>query len=345
MDETTALRYLSLADEASAKLDEPGGDLWADRLEREHAGLGEAFDWFTGHHRNGEALQLAARVWTFQFDRGYADEGRRWLYLALEAPGTEAPTAVRANALYGAGMFAFRALDQKQAKRYFEELLGVARAIGDESFVGRAYGGLARVALRSGDTVEVRRWSHEALELARKREKEAESATPLHMLAAAARLDGDLDEARSFYVKNLELNRRLGRPMWVRGETLNLAAVEVLGGDPAGAVPLLRESLRMVRESSDRYLTPYVLAWSARVAFARHEPAGATRLLAAAEAQFARTGLAMDPDEEPEFKKGVSLCRTALSAVEFQRYWDEGLRTSDEEALALADSVLAPSLR
>jgi len=343
MDEAAALRYLSLADEASAKLDGPGGDRWADRLEREHAGLGVAFDWFTGHHRNVEALQLAARIWTFQFDRGYADEGRRWLYLALEAPGTEAPTAVRANALYGAGMFAFRALDQDHAKRYFEELLGVARALGDESFVGRAYGGLARVALRRGDTVEVRRWSHEALELARKREKEAETATPLHMLAAAARLDGDLEGARRFYIENLELNRRLERPMWVRGETLNLAAVEVLDGNPAGAVPLLRESLRLVRESSDRYLAPYVLAWSARVALARHESARATRLLAAAEAQSARTGLAMDPDEEPEFKKGVSLCRSAQSADEFQRNWNEGLRISDEDALVLAGSVLPPS--
>jgi len=343
MDEETALRYLSLADEAGEKLDEPGGHLWADRLEREHAGLREAFDWFTAHRRNGEALQLAARVWTFQFDRGYADEGRRWLGLALEAPGAKAPSAVRAQALYGAGTFAFRALDQERAKRYFEELLDVARALGDESFVGQAYGGLSRVALRRGDTREVRRWSHEALELARKRGKEAESATPLHMLAAAARLDGHLDEARRFYTENLELNKRLGRPVWVRGETLNLAAVEVLGGNPERAVTLLQEGLRMARESTDRYLIPYVLAWSARVALARHESALATRLLAAVQAQSERTGLALDPDEEPEFRKGVAACRSTLTTDEFRKAWDEGLHTPDEESLALADRLLSLS--
>ena len=341
MDEATALRYLSLADEASEKLDEPEGNQWADRLEREHAGLRDAFDWFTAHQRNAEALRLAARLWTFQFDRGYADEGRRWLSLALEAPGAGAPTAVRATALYGAGTFAFRALDQERARRYFEELLEVARALGDESSVVRAYGGLSRVALRDGDTREVRRWSHEAMALAQRRGREAETTTPLHMFAEAARLDGNLDEARKFYLENLELNKRLGREHWVRAETLNLGAMEVLRGNPEGAVPLLKESLRLARESTDRFLTPYVLAWSARVALARHDSALATRLLAAAQAQTERTGLAMDPDEEPEFQKGVAACRSALNADEFQKNWDDGLRTSDEESVALAVRTLS----
>jgi len=343
MDEETALRYLSLADEASEKLDGPGGSLWADRLEQEHAGLREAFDWLTVHQRPAEALQLAARIWTFQFDRGYADEGRRWLSLALETPGAEAPTPDRATALYGAGTFAFRALDQERAKRYFEELLEVARTLGDESFVVRAYGGLSRVALRRGDTQEVRRWSHQALELARRRENEADTTGPLHMLAEAARVDGDLDEARKYYIENRELNRRLGREMWIRAETLNLGALEVLGGNPDRALPLLQESLRMARETTDRFLTPYVLAWTARVALARREPALAARLLGAAQAQSERTGLAMDPDEEPEFQKGVSACRSALSAEEFQKNWDDGRLASDEESLTWADRVLSGS--
>ena len=343
MDEATALRYLSLADEASEKLDEPGGNLWADRLEREHAALQEAFDWFTSHERSAEALQLAARLWTFQFDRGYGDEGRRWLSLTLAAHGTEAPTAVRATALYAAGMFAFRALDQDQAKHYFDELLQIARTLGDESYVGRAYGGLARVALRRRDTREVRRWSHEALSLARRRGNEAETTTAIHMFAEAARLDGNLDEARKFYLENLELNQRLGREHWVRAETLNLGAIEVLGGNAEGAVPRLRESLRLARESTDRFLMPYVLAWSARVALARGERGLAARLLGAAQAQTERTGLAMDPDEEPEFQKGVAACRSALSAGEFERNWDDGLRTSDEQSVALVDRFLSGS--
>jgi len=343
MDEATALRYLSLADEASEKLDGPEGNLWADRLEQEHAGLGEAFDWLTSHRRNIEALRLAAALWTFQFDRGYAEEGRRWLSLALEAPGAEAPTAVRATALYGAGTFAFRALDQERAKRYFEELLGVARKLGDERFVGQAFGGLARVAFRRGDTPDVRRWSRLALDLARKRGNQAETATPLHMLAEAARMEGNLDEARKIYLENRALNQRLGREHWVRAETLNLGAVEVLGGNTEGAVPLFRETLRMVRESTDRFLTPYVLAWSARVALARHDPTLATRLLGAAQAQTKRTGLAMDPDEEPEFKRGISACRSAMSAAEFEKNWDEGLRIPDEESLALVDRLLSPT--
>ena len=179
--------------------------------------------------------------------------------------------------------------------------------------------------------------------LAQRRGREAETTTPLHMFAEAARLDGNLDEARKFYLENLELNKRLGREHWVRAETLNLGAVEVLGGNAEGSIPLLRESLRMARTSTDRFLTPYVLAWTARVALGRHQFALATRLLGAAQAQSERTGLAMDPDEEPEFKKGVSACRSALSADEFEKNWDNGLRSSEEESLALADRLLSTS--
>ena len=153
-------------------------------------------------------------------------------------------------------------------------------------------------------------------------------------------MDGDLEGARKFYLENLELTRRLGRGNWVRAETLNLAAIDVIGGDPERALPRLRESLRLVRESTDRYLAPYLLAWTARAALARHESALATRLLGAAHAQSQRTGLAMDPDEEPEFTKGVSACRSAPGPGEFQKSWDDGRRTSEEESLALAGRFL-----
>ena len=341
MDEESARQYLALADEAGEKLDDSDGDRWADRLEQDHAHLRNTYEWLVAHNRPADALRLAARLWPFQFDRGYADEGRSWLYAALAAPGAQAPTAVRAHALYGAGMFAFRALDQDRAQRYFDELLDVARTLQDESFVGMAYGGLARVALRRGDSREVRRWGQEGLELARRRGKEAEMTSPLHMLAEAARIEADLSGARGFYLENLELNRRLGRERWVRVETLNLGAIEVLGGNPDGAVPFLRESLRMARESADRFLTPYVLAWTARVALARRDPALAARLLGASQVQSERTGLAMDPDEAPEFQKGVAAARAALEVGEFQRNWDEGRRTPDEDALDLAERKLS----
>jgi len=287
-----------------------------------------------------EALRLAVGLWTFQFDHGYAVEGRDWLARSLETPGAQDRTPLRALGLYAAGTFAFRALDQEQAQLYFGELLEIARSLGDDGLLGKAYGGLARVALRREDTDGVRRWSREGLALANARGKPEMTSTPIHMLAAAARLDADFEQARKFYAQNLELCRNLGRENWVGAELVNLGAIEVLDGHPDAAVPFLLESLQLVRRRKDRFLTPYVLAWSARVAMGRGDLGSAARLLGAAKHESDQTGLAMDPDEEPEFQKGLTLCKAAMTPADFDTAWQSGARLGFDEALDSGEKLL-----
>src|SRR2546422_1803044 len=122
-----------------------------DRLESDHAGLQAAFSWFLRHGKGAEALQLAADLWVFQEERGHADEARSWLTKALEAPGAEPRTVTRARALYGAGILAFRRLDEDTARRSFEGCLAIARERDHVHMIVRATTGMARLALRRGD--------------------------------------------------------------------------------------------------------------------------------------------------------------------------------------------------
>jgi tetratricopeptide (TPR) repeat protein len=332
-------RALNLAADAGAHLTGPDGSVWMSRLEEEHEDLRAAFAWFLDHGRGAEALQLAADLWMFQEERGHADEGRAWLAKALAAPGAGSPTLTLARALYGAGILAFRGLDDAAAQRSFDECLTIARGLDDVRMVVRAASGLARVALRRGDTHEVRRWSQEALAIARERGDKGDAMNPLHMLAAAARVDGDIQQAKAFYRETLALNRDLSRPQGVRVELLNLGAMETLAGNIREAEPLLRESLEMAHKDGDRYLAPYDLIWLGRVALAHGNPARAATLFAAARAQFDATGLAMDPDEGPEYERGLAAIQGALDGAAFAAAWADGERMSPDDAVTFA---LAP---
>ena len=329
-------RLRAFAAEAEPHLWGADGAAWMDRLESDHAGLQAAFSWFLRHGKGAEALQLAADLWVFQEERGHADEARSWLTKALEAPGAEPRTVTRARALYGAGILAFRRLDEDAARRSFEECLAIARERDHVHMIVRATTGMARLALRRGDTREVRRLSEEGLAVARERGEKADAVNPLHMLAAAARVEGDLGQAKAFYRENLALNRELARPDFVSAELENLGALEVLDGNISEAVPLLRESLEMAHKRGDRYLAPYGLVWLGRVAFAQREPARAAKLFAAAKAQFDATGLAMDPDEAPEYEKGLTAIRESLDDAAFSAAWSEGEKMSLDEAVAFA---------
>ncbi len=340
MDDATASEVLVFARRASEQLDGPESSSWEDRPEQEHGRLRAAFDHMVKSGHDAQALELAACLWPFQFDRGHADEGRRWLEIALARPGARGPSPVRATALYGAGIFAFRALDQAAAQRFFDELLALAGALGDDGARLKAHGGLSRVALRRGDSATIRRLNEEALALARRRTVPEEMASPLHMLAAAARIDGDFEGAREYYVKNLELNRTLGVSRWVGTELLNLAAVDLLGGHAESSAGPLVEGPDLVASRQDHFLLPYALAWVARLRLARSDPRAAAELLGAASAQVALSGMAMDPDEEPEFQRSVALCEDVLGEEEFRASWERGAKTDFAGAVALARSSL-----
>src|SRR5437879_11247041 len=147
-DREEAERLLRLAREA--KLQGPDAPTWVERLSPEKEGLVKAARFLAENGEGEAAAELAASVWRLWLISGDVAGGRRLLAAALDV-GDAKPSRSRALALYGDGLFAFRAGAQNEARDRNKVALEVARAGRDMEAEGLARGGLRRVAWRDGD--------------------------------------------------------------------------------------------------------------------------------------------------------------------------------------------------
>lgn len=336
MDRDEAHSTLALAEEARPELTGLRVTEWLDRLEAQHDRIRDALAWFLEHGGEREAVRLGAALWRFWMIRGYNAEGREWLEKVLAAPGAAQANPVRAHALYGAGVLAFRQGDQEASRALNEEALEVSRKAGDPRGEANALVGLARVAFREGDHATVRARAEEALALSRGLEEPDAVAAPLHLLAAGTRQAGDYARAQALYQESLALGRDLGDERGVAVELLNLAAVEKHLGNLSRAEDLLREGIPQMRTVGDDGLTVAGLVVMAGVTAEGAEPARAARLLGAVEALVRASGQVLDPDDQAEYEEAAASARAALGEGAFDAARAEGKAMSLESAVAYA---------
>jgi tetratricopeptide (TPR) repeat protein len=336
VDSEQALSLLALAEDAEVGLSGPESARWIENLDRRLGDLRGAAAWFLQHGEPERALRLAAALTSFWRQSERVGEGREWMESVLSAPGADVPSAARAKALSGAGMLAFNQGDQLAAQARNEEALRIARAADDWRAQMLALVGLARVALRQGDVGMVREHAERARTLARDmRDKEGEGR-PLHMLAAAARVEGDLERARELYEESLALHRELKDHYVVGVELINLGHVERNRGNHERSEELFQEALRLGLARGNPSMVPDCLAGLGCTAATRKDLQRAARLLAAAEARLQAAGTVLDPDDQPEFDRAVSVVREGLGAGAFESLWAEGRALADDGAVALA---------
>lgn len=336
MDRDEAHSTLALAEEAQPELTGPRAAEWLDRLEAQHERIRHALAWFLEHGGEREALRICAALWRFWMVRGFNAEGREWLERALATRGAAEPTPVRAKALYGAGLLAFRQGDQEASRAFNEEALEVSRKAGDRRGEANALVGLARVAFREGDHQAVRARAEEAIAVARGLEEPDAMAAPLHLLAAGTRQAGDYTRAQALYEESLALSRELGDERGVAMELLNLAAVEKHLGNLSRAEDLLRESIPQMRTVGDHSLTVAGLVVMAGVLAEGAEPGRGARLLGAVDALMEASGQVLDPDDQAEHEQAAASARAALGDAAFDAARDEGKVMSLESAVTYA---------
>jgi len=131
-----AAYYLSFAEQAEPHLVGIDQKAWLRRLEVEQDNLRAALRWAIEHHAGEMAQRMAGALQPFWLTRGYWSEGRRWLEesLAMDSGATLAP-AVRAKALYGAGILTRFQGDFARARMLLEQSLTVYRALADQTGV------------------------------------------------------------------------------------------------------------------------------------------------------------------------------------------------------------------
>jgi tetratricopeptide (TPR) repeat protein len=336
VDRSEALSTLALAEEARLELTGPQVREWLDRLQAQHDRIRDALVWFLEHGGEREALRLGVALWRFWMVRGDNAQGRAWLERVLATPAAAEPTPVRAQALYGAGLLAFRQGDQEASRAFNQEALEVARKAEDRRGEANALVGLARVAFREGDHQAVRARAQEALAVARGLQEPEAVSAPLHLLAAGTRQAGDYPRARALYEDSLALSRELGDQRMVAMELLNLAAVDKQLGNLLGAEALLREGIPQMRAVGDQGLTVAGLVVMAGVLTGGAEPARGARLLGVVDALVEASGQVLDPDDQAEYEQAVASARATLGGGAFEVERDQGRAMSLESAVAYA---------
>src|SRR5437588_8372950 len=131
----------------------PDTEAWLSRLEEQHDALHYLMTelFVTDPQR---ALELAATLWPFWWQRGHMKEGRLLLERAVTIEGAD-----RAEALKGLGTIAFRQGDTAAAEGAFLERLELVEREETRRELVDALTDLSRIALRRGDFAGVRRFA------------------------------------------------------------------------------------------------------------------------------------------------------------------------------------------
>ena len=184
-----------LAEASRAGIDTPEESAWFDRLEIEHDNLRAALTWAHAQGDRQLSLRLAAALRSFWFVRGHLSEGRTWTERALAMDGA-APFPIWAEAVSGAGSFAYHQGDRPRARELAGQLLAAARDEGAADGVLSALLLLGFVAYDEGALADAEAHLAEAAALAADAGDDKSQALALSVLGLVARALGDVDRAR-----------------------------------------------------------------------------------------------------------------------------------------------------
>jgi predicted ATPase/DNA-binding XRE family transcriptional regulator len=280
--------FAALARQAEPHLTTGDQHHWLALLDSEFSNLRRAVQWLTAHQPAG-ALTMINLLWRWCYVRGLYTEGRAWADAALSA-GRDAPAAVRATALAGAGMLAFLQCDYETAEKQTRSALELYTALEDEVGIARTLSRLGALAREQADYVGAEELHNRALELAIAHHDRHGAATQLNYLSFVAWLRGDLDRAHDLSSKALTTMTRLGDREGIAWALINSGVVAHHRGDLVGADLLLEQSLEVCEEIRFREGVAWSLNQLGVVARLRGDPAHAADIQRASLAEHRDLG-------------------------------------------------------
>ena len=318
-------------------------------------------------------LRLAVAVYPYWYMRGFYSEGRERLRQALEHPGAQEPTALRADALNGETIISSDQGDSAAADRAAGESLAVARLLNDKSKIARALLNQGIGAGKRGDYAAANRLLEEALtfqretgekrgmgftlnslgqflhaqgslETARAALEESltlrravgsrmEVAVTLNTLAGVMQSQEDVAEARAAYQESLTIARELGEKPMIAMTLGNIGAMVRKQGDNVGAHGILRESLTIKWEMGNKSSIVFSLENFAALAASGNDWRGAAALWGAAAALREAIGEIHPPVHQAEYDREVAAVRSILGESDFAAAWEQGRAEGWERAV------------
>jgi predicted ATPase/DNA-binding CsgD family transcriptional regulator len=245
--------YLSFVEEAEVHLTGADQKVWLKRLDREQDNLRAALGWAIEHHAGKLAQRMTGALQPFWFARGYWSEGRRWLEEAL-ALDTDATPAIRAKALYGAGLLARFQGDAARARMLCEQSLAMYRALADQTGMLMALMQLSRISAFQDDRTATNAFLAEAASLI--------DALPDTVVKADAYVDMVIaqlnpsalqppPEAARYLAESERIQRALNNPAGLAFAIAHQANLALMEGDDSRAASRFDVAERMAIELGD----------------------------------------------------------------------------------------------
>jgi tetratricopeptide (TPR) repeat protein len=186
--------------------------------------------------------------------------------------------------MIGTSMLAVRQGDYRYATELGEEVLALARAMGDKRWVAQSLGTLANFAVDQGKVARATAFFEEALALSQELEAiEMTAGLLLNLGRMLALSQGDHASATRLLEESLALWRQLDDPTGIVYTTLHIGFVAMMAGDIGTAAQRYREALRLAWAAGNRAMVGYGLVSLAGAAVMHGHVARAVRLFGAAE--------------------------------------------------------------
>jgi len=246
--------FLSLAEQAEAKLESAEQMEWVNRMEQEHDNLRSALAWsMTADSAREICLRLVTTLGLFWEVRGYFSEGRERLSAVLAVDFAQGQTASRSQLLARAAELAYRQSDYPATISFAEESLEICRLLGDQRGTASALIKLGNAATEAGDYKTASEYLEESLEIWRALDDKHGTARVLISLGWAALRPGNYQLAKERLEEALSTSRELGDTRSIGFELSGLGEVALRQGDYALATQLLQESLLLRRQLGNKW--------------------------------------------------------------------------------------------
>jgi predicted ATPase/class 3 adenylate cyclase len=333
-----------------------GGEEHLKRLGDEHDNFRAARTWLREHDDLQGQLVLATSLEELWEVKGPVQEGISWLEELTNRTATLPPplfTAqdderledLRSRAWHVLGLMFWRQGDFGQARAAFERSRSIDISVGDQR--GAAIGSLslAVVEFYEGNYEVAEPLIQNALAFFRQVGDERNAAGCLLNLGAIALLGGDPGRARPLLEEALTQTRGLSVMYDAGGclETLGIAAL--MQGRLKEAGTHLSESLSIATGLGSDGLVAEIMVATAALAVRRAGWNQGALLLSAAELLAERAGTSLGPLEQQLAKDVVEAAREKLGETAVTAAMALGRTLSRDDALAIAQAVLADAVR
>lgn len=333
----------AFAETARAQLRGPAQITWLERLDAEHANLRAALTWAISENptRAEKALRLTGALWMYWDVRGYFQEGVQWCERALAA--SDAENSARAQTLCGAGGFVARLGDIERTITLCQEVLTLARKIGDTRSAAEALLGMGFFSLYVGNTERADEMLPQALTLYQALGDAGDLGRAQGPFAHRALTQGDYARAAELYATSLELFRQVGDLREIAGALNNLASVVKTRGELLRARAYAQEALELYTALADKHGIATSQRELGRIAHAQGDLAYAQEQFEASRALFEEMG-----DRgclmELEVASAALLCdagENTRAAEQAQRVIADAKTLGWSSGLAAAHNILA----